>query len=286
MKDEKNQTEKIKYYYNENQSFYDFFWMNKKNLAMHYGYWDENTKNRNEALFNENTFVAKALNLVKDDVVLDAGCGVGGTSIYIAEKYDAKVVGISLMENQIEAAKKYAVRRKVENSVAFEIANYNNTKFDDNSFTKILAIESACHSENKEEFIKEAYRLLKPGGKLVVCDYFVNKLKDNNDEKNYKILCEGWAMANLSKKTDSEIFLSKCGFIDLTFSDYTNLAMRSSKFMRRIAMMWVPIDFTLNLVKIVSDQNFISTKASVVQNHLFESGALLHGIFSATKPLK
>lgn len=281
-----SQNKKIKDYYDENQSFYDIFWMNKNNLAMHYGYWGSNTKNRHEALLNENQYVTDALGIDSSDVVLDAGCGVGGTSISIAERYGSKVVGIGLVKKQNDSAVNNAKKRKVDSLVTFEEKDFNKTGFPDRSFTKIFAIESACHSENKQEFIKEAYRLLKPGGKLVVCDYFITNLKDKRDKKNYGIFCQGWAMANLSKKVDYETYLEKSGFVDVGFSNHTNLAIRSSRFMHRLALAWSPIDIILNLVKIVSDENLVSTKASISQYYLFRDGALMHGIFTATKPEK
>lgn len=275
---------KIKAYYNENQTFYDIFWMNKNNLAMHFGYWNHDTKNRNHALLNENQYVFDELDINSNDYVLDAGCGVGGTSISIAEKYGAKVVGIGLVKKQNDAAVRNSITRKVDHLVTFAEEDFNDTSFPDESFTKIFAIESACHSENKQEFINEAYRLLKPGGKLVVCDYFVTSLKNEIDKKNYNIFCQGWAMANLSKKDDYESYLKTKNFENISFSNHTNLAMRSSRFMYRLALAWSPIDITLNLVKIVSDENLISTKASISQYFLFRDGALMHGIFSATKP--
>lgn len=277
------QNEKIKHYYNESQIFYDIFWMNKRNLSMHYGYWEKNTKNRNEALLNENKYVEKLLDIQKDDIVLDAGCGVGGTAIEIAEKYSVKVVGIGLVEKQNEAAKKNSTSRDVNELVSFEIGDFNKTRFEGQSFTKIYAIESTCHSENKEEFIKEAMRLLKPGGKLVVCDYFIDKLKDKNEESDYLIFCRGWAMANLSKKKDYEDILKECSFERIKFNNYTEYALKSSRYMRNIAILWLPIDLTLRLFNVISDDDLAGTKASISQYNLFKGGALMHGIFSATK---
>ena len=279
----KSQNEKIKHYYNESQIFYDIFWMNKRNLAMHYGYWEKSTKNRNEALLNENKYVEKLLDIQESDIVLDAGCGVGGTAIEIAEKYGAKVVGIGLVEKQNEAAKNNSVSRNVNELVTFEIGDFNKTRFEDETFTKIYAIESTCHSENKREFIKEAVRLLKPGGKFVVCDYFVNRLKDTNDESDYSTFCRGWAMANLSGKTDYENSLMENHFNNIVFNDYTKYALKSSLYMRNLALLWLPIDLTLHLFKIISDDDLAGTKASISQYNLFKGGALMHGIFSATK---
>ncbi len=281
----KKQDEKVIHYYNESQFLYDIFWMNKRNLAMHFGYWKPDTKNRHEALMNENLDVEKSLRIVKDDIVLDAGCGVGGSSIQIAKQYGVRVVGIGLVEKQIKSAIRNAEIRGVEGLTSFKVVDFNKTKFEDESFTKIFAIESACHSEDKEEFIKEAHRLLKPGGRLVVCDYFVNNLKDNKDKKNYQTFCEGWAMANLTKKEDYGNYLRKNKFININFIDHTKETLKSSRYMSNLAKIWLPIDLILNALRIIKPEDVVGTKASISQYPLFKDGVLLHGIFSAEKSM-
>ncbi len=149
-----SQTEKVRAYYNTVQKTYDNYWMNKENLAMHLGFWDKDTKGVHEALINENQYVANSLNITKNDIVLDAGCGVGGTAIWVAEKYGVKVIGVNIVEKQIEAAKKYAKERKIDHLVNFELKDYADTGFPNESFTKVYNIESFCKSTQKENVLK------------------------------------------------------------------------------------------------------------------------------------
>ncbi len=279
----KDHKSKITRYYNDSQILYRFFWMNKRNLAMHYGLWDKDTKSKHEALINENEYIGRDLDIKDSDIVLDAGCGVGGTSIWIAEKYGAKVVGINIVEKQIKLANKYAKERKADNLVSFELGDYCKTNFPNESFDKIFALESVCHTDDKDAFVKEAYRLLKPGGKFCIYDYFINKLNNETDKQNYETFCNGWAMSNLAKQTEFEKFLSKNGFKNIRFSDLTSKALESSKRIRNASNAWLWVDKTLNFFKIVSDENVISTKASVVQYDFFKDGAGYYGSFYAEK---
>jgi cyclopropane fatty-acyl-phospholipid synthase-like methyltransferase len=68
---------------------------------LHYGFWYEDTKSLAEAILNTNNFVIEALAIESNDTILDAGCGVGGTSMHVAETTGATVEGITLSDVQL-----------------------------------------------------------------------------------------------------------------------------------------------------------------------------------------
>lgn len=277
--------EKIKKYYNKSQLFYDWFWMNKKNLGMHYGFWERGTKSLHEAILNENKTVAEELNLKKSDIVLDAGCGVGGTAIWLAENYGVRVTGINISKEQIKLAKKYAKKRKVEHLVNFEVRDFCDTGFPDNSFTKIFGIESICHSEKKEDFLKEAYRILKPNGKLVIADGFLKKKRLNKEEQIlYNECLEGWAVPNLAWPNDFYKKLENIGFKNIKFLDKTKEIWPSSKKMFIVVgLVLYPILRALNLLRIVSDIGLYHAKVGFNQYYIFKKQIGMYGLFSAHK---
>lgn len=265
-----NNIDKVKNYYNKVQSSYNSFWMNKKNLAMHLGFWDKNTKSQHEALMNENKYIAEALKINKNDTVLDAGCGVGGTAIWIAEEFGAKVSGVSIMENQIELAKKYAKDRGVDNLVDFKVKDYIDTGFPDQSFTKIYAMESVCHTEDKEDFFKEAYRLLKPGGELAFIDEFV--AKDNLDKKEQRLLddwLDGWAVPNMLTAKKFKEGLKIIGFKNIKDVDVTEKVIKSSGRIQLIGFLFYPYDTVMSKLGLVTKETYFSTISCVRQKTLF-----------------
>ena len=79
-------------HYDETLPYYKHLWSRKSN-AIHYGFWDKETKTVEEALLNENNFLAKVADIKSSDKVLDAGCGVGGSSVWIAKNIGARVIG-------------------------------------------------------------------------------------------------------------------------------------------------------------------------------------------------
>ena len=91
---ETDQFDAIIDYYDRSWFDYSVVWLNKKNLAVHFGFYDENHTSHNAALENLNRVLAKAAEVKAGEYVLDAGCGVAGSAIWLAENNQAHVVGI------------------------------------------------------------------------------------------------------------------------------------------------------------------------------------------------
>jgi tocopherol O-methyltransferase len=204
--------ETIVEYYNYTLPFYRFFY-HKDSHAVHYGFWDKKVKNHTEALLNVNKFLAETANIKKDDIILDAGCGIGGSSIWLAENYNAKVFGVTISDKQIEVAKKLSIKNKVELKTSFYKRDFLNTGFDDEFFSVVWAIESVCHAVDKKDFIKEAYRLLRKGGRLIVDDGFLlRQPKNQREEKDLSAFLEGMVLPNLAFESEFKKYLEEVGF--------------------------------------------------------------------------
>lgn len=271
-------------YYETTQISYDHIWMNKKNLAMHYGFWGEDTKTLHEALINENKAVADALNLKAGDVVLDAGCGVGGTTIWLAENYDVTVSGIAISPKQVARARKHAERRGVADSTSFELRDFCDTGLPDASFDKVYAIESMCYAPDKGDFLREAFRLLKPSGRIIVCDGFLVKEElTPNEVKHYQALCEGWALSGLASVNEFSDSLKRVGFRNIEFTEATAKITRSSAEMYQSSKWIHPLVVLLNRVGLTPKTNVLAEIACQAQFHIFQEGIAVYGIFTAEK---
>ncbi|MCB0666707.1 MAG: methyltransferase domain-containing protein [Saprospiraceae bacterium] len=170
-------------FYDACQRDFQFAWHLNSRLSMHHGYWSRKTSNMPEALTNLDQKVAKAAQVKPHEVVLDAGCGVGGSAIYLARKFQCQVEGITLSEKQVSFARLKATEHQLEDKINFSVANYTNTPFADASFDVVWAIESVCHAPEKMAFLQEAFRLLKPGGRLIIADFFGNHLQTHDRQK-------------------------------------------------------------------------------------------------------
>jgi len=270
---------KIEEYYDDTQILYNIFW----SKAHHYGLWDKETKKLSDAIKNTNRFVSELLDLQENDFVLDAGCGVGGSSFFMAKNFGVKITGITLSSKQIKQARTDAKKLHLTNSVNFERMDFNNTKFKDETFTKIFSIESTCYACDKLEFLREAYRLLKKEGKLVIVDGFLSKKNLSEKEKKiyYKCLL-GWKGDNLSLKDDFLNDLRKAGFKNIRFYNKTHEVMPSSTRMALNGYLFFPFTLILSKLKLISKNIHEHTVACINQKKTFYNFTI-YGAFYAEK---
>ncbi|MGH8573167.1 MAG: SAM-dependent methyltransferase, partial [Gammaproteobacteria bacterium] len=116
-------------YYDETWVDYRLLWLNPDNLAVHFGYADESTRGHTDALKNMNRVLAQRAAIRPGERVLDAGCGVGGSSLWLAQERDVEVVGITPVASQVAIARRYATARALAGRVRFEQADYAATSF-------------------------------------------------------------------------------------------------------------------------------------------------------------
>ena len=145
-------TQEIINYYDHCQVDYELVWHLKTKMCMHYGYWDDTTSTLREALVNMNKRVAAFAQVQKGDYVLDAGCGVGGSSIFLAKTLNCITKGITLSEKQVNTCRDNAAKHNVTHQCTFEVQNYLATDFADNTFDIVWAIESVCYAFDKADW--------------------------------------------------------------------------------------------------------------------------------------
>ena len=272
-------------YYEDCHHDYFFAWCNRQNLALHYGYWDETTPyNHHQALLNTNQKLYQQANIQASDKVLDAGCGLGGSSIWMAEQHQNSVTGITISEQQANYARNSAKRRQVNAHAHFEVADYCQTPFPDESFDVIWALESACYALDKGAFIKEAYRLLRKGGRLALCDAFMLQ-REFNDQQWHTVMSflNGWRLPNLSSRTEFNQLLQNAGFNTIHIEDISEQVLPSSKYMYKVTKRLYPIQKISQWLRLRSDTQTANYETGFAQYDFFHDRLAEYCIFTATK---
>ena len=240
---------KIIQYYKDTENAYKDSWDLNNSLAIHFGYWDSAVKSFPQSLIRMNEVMMEAAVIKTTDKVLDAGCGVGGSSIFMAAAIGCNVIGITLSERQAQQASLNAKEKGVENLVDFKAMDYCATDFPAASFDVVWGCESICYADNKEKFIKEAFRLLKPGGRLVVADGFVSSFADNDNPIIQQWL-EGWQVNYLESPERFTSSMKLTGFTNINYRDISAEASHSSRrlyryyFLGSLYLAWKKINFS------------------------------------------
>jgi len=225
-------------YYNECAVDYQMMWFNEETLAIHYGYWDEKTKKHHDSLLHMNNQLLKIANIKNTDYVLDAGCGVGGSSIWLAKEVGSKVIGIDLCKKNVDTAKAFARKYEVDDLVCFETRDYEDTNYGDNRFDVVWSLESVCHAQDKKRFLEETFRILKSGGRFIMADGFKRREpKNEEEEKIYDMWCKGWVVPHLTTMREFCKCMEEVGFKNIYVRDITSNVFRSALRIRNIGRM-------------------------------------------------
>ena len=160
----------------------------------------------------------KKIQLSCDARVLDAGCGIGGSSRLIAKQFDCRVIGIDLADKFITAADFLTRCTALEHLARFQQGSILDLPFKENTFDAILCQHVLMNIKDKSRAAKEFFRVLKPEGKLILHEI-------TKGQNNTLVFPVPWAASpdiSFLEPWDlmSPIF-KKQGFKTLSYSDET-----------------------------------------------------------------
>jgi tocopherol O-methyltransferase len=268
----------IKKYYTDTQFDYSFIWNwgLKTTPALHFGYYDEKATKHEQAIFRVNEVLADWANVTEGTKVLDAGCGLGNTSLWLAQNRKAKVTGITLVQKQVDTA--YALAKK-QNIIGadFLVADYLQTPFENNSFDVVWACEALCHAPDKSLFYKEAFRILKPGGRLVIAENLrPSRPMSEANEKFLHEIFDAWAIPDLDTLEEHQQHATSAGFIDFQYKDVTKNVWVSYKNLKKIVKQLKPLATVLNTFKLVPKIRYNNYVQSGRQADAIEAGVFTY----------
>lgn len=232
--------------------------------------------------------------------VLDAGCGVGGSGIWLARNAPCRCVGITLVEHQTRLAKGFAARAGVAAQgealstaataphipcARFAAMDFTAPGFKPGSFDVVWALESFDHAPDKRAWVREMSALLKPGGRLVIGDGFREERRlAPGEEAVYKRFLAGWAVPHLCTTREIEAWAAEAGLEKIHGEDISADVMPHARAIFRFGLLFIPIRWLLLKVGLTSPEKMGNAVATYYQYLTFKRGDWTYRIFAFRKP--
>ena len=277
--------------YQQIQQFYDAssgLWEQVWGEHMHHGYYGPEGNLKKERRLAQIDLIEELLiwaAVSSSSSILDVGCGIGGSSLYLAEKFNAAVTGITLSPVQASRATERAKTAGLETRANFQVADALNLPFADESFDLVWSLESGEHMPNKIRFLQECYRVLKPGGTLIMATWCHRPLGGtagqltDEERKHLAEIYRVYALPYVISLPEYEAIAHNLSFTNIRTADWSTA----------VAPFWdVVIDSTFNPLVIV---NLLLSGWSTIQGALslglmrdgYQQGLIRFGLLCGNK---
>jgi 27-O-demethylrifamycin SV methyltransferase len=200
-------------------------WAHLLQEDMHYGYFrtgEESLITATDFLTDEMAALAR---LKSGDKVLDIGCGTGKAACRLAQESNCFVTGISPSQVCVDNAAARASDLGLEANVKFCLGDGMRPDFPASSFDCAWVMESSHLMEDKAALISACARLLKPGGRLVLCDIMLDHKLELGDviahRDQFLLLKEVFGRARMETL---EFYQRQCEINQLTLSSSRNIS--------------------------------------------------------------
>lgn len=156
---------------------------------------------------------------LKDQTVVDIGCGAGGITISLVKKYGAgRVIGLDVEEPVCSLTRARVEREGLSDAIDIRQVTPGPMPLANGSVDIVFSKDSIVHISDKEALARDAFRVLKPGGTFVASDWLISHDGPPSPEMTYYIACEDldFGMASPDRYWRA---LAAAGFVDVTMTN-------------------------------------------------------------------
>jgi tocopherol O-methyltransferase len=257
----------------------DYFYRDIWGEHIHHGLWLTGRESPAEAADQMSRRVLERLELTQGSNLADIGCGYGATARIAAAAYGANVIGFTISAAQ----KTYADERTVaRGSVETRLQDWAESDLTVGSFDALLSLESIEHMADRMSFARQARRVLRPGGKMVICTWLA---AENMSAWSQRHLLEPIAregrQAPLVTSRELRSLLNAAGFAEVRVEDLTLQVKRTwSVVIRRMLLRVLtrPRYWRLMLNSSASDRIFAITACRILV--AYQTGSMRFALFT------
>jgi tocopherol O-methyltransferase len=266
----------IRLHYDWSTAFYRLLW----GPHIHHGLWDAD-ESPAEAQIKLIEAAAARAQVQRGNEVVDIGCGMGGSSVYLANHFDCRVTGVTLSPVQRFWASCGAIIRGARRRTKFIRADAEQIDFPPASFDVVWSVECTEHLFDKPAFFAKAARWLRPGGRMMICAWLAGDepLDDARRQRVYDV-CEGFLCPSLGTAGDYRGWMEQAGLGFTAYDDWTDRVVETWEICRRrtsgggLRRVAASVDRNLAL--------FLDRFTTILE--AYRSGAMRYGCLTARKP--
>ncbi|KAF8378993.1 hypothetical protein HHK36_028420 [Tetracentron sinense] len=176
--------------------------------------------------------------------LVDVGCGIGGSSRYLARKYGAKCQAITLSPIQAQRAQALAASQGLADSVSFQVADALEQPFPDGKFDLVWSMESGEHMPDKTKFVSELARVAAPGATIIIVTWCHRDLSPSegslkpDEEKLLKKICDAYYLPAWCSTADYVNLLQSLSLQDIKSADWSEYVAPFWPAVIRSALTW------------------------------------------------
>ncbi len=207
-------TDSVRTYYDENTDLFLKFSGSKTAQNIHRSLWMKHTTTLEDALNASNALVHAEIESVaiSNARIADLGCGVGASLFYIHPRLQnpAPALGLTLSPVQAKLAQASAAQLGLHDQINFAEGDFTAVPLSGKSLDAVYSVEAVCHAVNPEKYFREASRLLRKGGKLIlVDDVQAARSFSAHEQKWLNAFIQGWHVPGIRTVEENVSFANK-----------------------------------------------------------------------------
>jgi tocopherol O-methyltransferase len=177
---------------------------------VHHGLWRTGRESSAEAVEQLVELVAEECGVSHGCTAVDIGCGYGATARQLAAQYGARITGLTITPAQFH----YAVKATTGDNPQYLLRDWLANGLPESAFDVAYAIESTEHMEDKSRAFTEAFRVLRPGGRIAVCAWTAaDRSRPWQKRRLLEPICREGRLPAMGTEADYRALIAGAGFV-------------------------------------------------------------------------